>query len=65
MNKHLIKFYKESFLAACKTTGVPVIKPMRATAFQAMLNAGKVTGTGDRELKKHLSSHLGKGFCPT
>jgi hypothetical protein len=30
-----------------------------------MLNAGKVTGTGERELKKHLSSHLGKGFCPT
>jgi hypothetical protein len=65
MNKHLIKFYKDSFLAACKTIGIPVIKPMRATAFQAMLNAGKVTRTGERELKKHLSSHLGKGFCPT
>ncbi len=65
MNKHFIKFYKDSFLATCKTTGVPVIKPMRAKAFQAMLNAGKVTGTGERELKKHLSSHLGKGFCPT
>ncbi len=65
MNKQLIKFYKDSFLAACKTTGVPVIKPMRAMAFQAMLNAGKVTGTGERGLKKHLSSHLGKGFFPT
>jgi hypothetical protein len=38
---------------------------MRTTAFQAVLNAGKVTGTGERELKKHLSFHLGKGFCPT
>jgi hypothetical protein len=65
MNKHLIKFYKDSFHAACKTQGVPVIKPMSATAFQAMLNAGKVTQTRERELKKHLSSHLGKGFCPT
>jgi hypothetical protein len=65
MNKHLIKFYKDSFLAVCKTAGVPVIKVMRTMAFQAMLNVGKVTGTGERELKKHLSSHLGKGFCPT
>ncbi len=24
-----------------------------------------VSGTGKRELKKHLSAHLGKGFCPT
>jgi hypothetical protein len=65
ITKHLIKFYKDSFLAACKTQGVPVIKPMSATGFQAMLTAGKVTGTGERELKKHLSSHLGNGFCPT
>jgi hypothetical protein len=65
MNKHLIKFYKDSFLAVCKTTGVPVIKVMRTMAFQAMLNVRKVIGTGERELKKHLSSHLGKGFCPT
>lgn len=65
MSKHLIKFYNDSFLAACEKEGVPVIKPMTATSFQAMLNAGKVTGTGERELKKHLSSHLGKGFCPT
>ena len=65
ITKHLIRFYKDSFLAACKTQGVPVIKPMSATVFQAMLTAGKVTGTGERELKKHLSSHLGNGFCPT
>jgi hypothetical protein len=30
-----------------------------------MLRAGGVSrGTGKRELKKHLSAHLGKGFCP-
>ena len=38
---------------------------MSATAFQAMLHAGKVSGTGERELKKHLRAHLGQGFCPT
>jgi hypothetical protein len=65
ITNHLIKFYKDLFISTCKTQGVPVIKPMSATQFQAMLHAGKVTGTGERELKKHLSSHLGKGFCPT
>ena len=30
-----------------------------------MLRAGGVSGTGERDLKKHLSAHLGKGFCPT
>ena len=30
-----------------------------------MLHAAGVSGTGERELKKHLSRHLGKGFCPT
>jgi hypothetical protein len=30
-----------------------------------MLCAGRINGTGKRELKKTLSSHLGKGFCPT
>jgi hypothetical protein len=30
-----------------------------------MLHAGKVTGTGEQELKKHLTSHLSQGFCPT
>ena len=38
---------------------------MTATEFQAMMYARKVSGTGERELKKHLSSHLGTGFCPT
>jgi hypothetical protein len=38
---------------------------MGATQFQAMLCAGKVSGTGEKELKKYLSAHLGKGRCPT
>ncbi len=38
---------------------------MSATAFTAMLHAGKVSGTGERELKKHLRAHLGLGFYPT
>jgi hypothetical protein len=46
---HLIKYYRDSFLAACETQRVPVIKPMTATEFQAMLYAGKVSGTGERE----------------
>jgi hypothetical protein len=65
ISKHLITFYKDSFFAACNTQGVLVIKPMTATEFQSMLHAGKVSGTGERELKKHLSTHLGEGFCPT
>jgi hypothetical protein len=47
ITNHIIKFYRDSFLAACKTQGVPVIKPMSATQFQALLHAGKVTGTGE------------------
>jgi hypothetical protein len=38
---------------------------MSVTAFQSMLHAGMVTGTGEQELKKHLTFHLGQGFCPT
>ena len=38
---------------------------MSATAFTAMLQAGKVSGMGERELKKHLRTHLSLGFCPT
>jgi hypothetical protein len=30
-----------------------------------MLSAGRVSGMSKKELKKHLSAHLGKGFCPT
>ena len=65
ITNHLIKLYKDSFLATCQTQSVPVIKSMCATAFQSMLHAENVTGTGERELKKHLISHLGQGFCPT
>jgi len=52
ITKHLIRFYKDSFLAACETQGVPVIKPMSATVFQAMLTAGKVTGTGGKRIEE-------------
>jgi hypothetical protein len=38
---------------------------MSSTQFQAMLSAAKVSGTGERELTKHLSAHLIKGFCLT
>jgi hypothetical protein len=38
---------------------------MSATQYQAMLCAGKVSGIGKKELKKHLSTCLGKGFCST
>jgi hypothetical protein len=38
---------------------------MSATAFSAMLHAEEVSGTGERELKKHIHAHLGIGFCPT
>jgi hypothetical protein len=62
---HLLRFYKDSVLDACETQKVPVCKAMTATQFQAMCTAGGVTGKGERELKKHLSAHLGKGFCPT
>lgn len=62
---HLARFYKDSVLAALETQQIPVCKPMSATEFQAMVTAGKINGTGERELKKHLQAHLGKGFCPT
>ncbi len=64
ITNHIIRYYQDSFLAACEIQRVPVSKPMSATKFQAMLRAGGVSGTGKRELKKHLSAHLGKGFCP-
>ena len=52
-------------MAACETQRIPICKPMSATAFTAMLQARKVSGTGERELKKYLHAHLGLGFCPT
>jgi hypothetical protein len=65
ITNHLIKFYEDSFLAAYQTQGVPLTKPMSATAFQSMLHAGKIARTGEWELKKDLTSHLGQDFCPT
>jgi hypothetical protein len=65
ITNHIIRYYHDSFLTACETQQVPVCKPMRATQFQAMMCAASVSGTGERELKKHLRAHLGKGFCPT
>jgi len=62
---HLLRFYRDSVLAACENQRVPVCKEMSATQFQAMLCAAKVTGAGEKEIKKHLSVHLGKGYCPT
>jgi hypothetical protein len=62
---HLLRFYKDSVLADCKNQKVPICKEMSLTQFQAMLCAIGVSGTGEGELKKHLSAHLGKGFCPT
>jgi hypothetical protein len=61
----LLRFYRDSIIAACETQRVPICKPMSATAFSAMLQAGKISGTGEQELKKYLSSHLGQCFCPT
>ncbi len=52
-------------MAACETQRIPMCKLLSAMAFTAMLQAGKVSGTGERELKKHLCAHLGLGFCPT
>ena len=62
---HLCLFYKNSFLAACETHKVVVCQPMSATAFSSMMCAARISGTGEQEMKKHLSAHLGLGFCPT
>jgi hypothetical protein len=62
---HLLRFYKDSVLAACKNQKVLICKEMSSIQFQVMLCAAGVSGTEERELKKYLSVHLGKGFCPT
>jgi hypothetical protein len=56
---HLCRFYKDSVLAACETQKIAVCEPMSATAFSSMMCAGKISGTGELEVKKHLSAHLG------
>jgi hypothetical protein len=62
---HLLRFYRDSVLAACETQRLPTSKPMTATQFSAMMHAAGVSGRGEREIKKHLKAHLGQGFCPT
>jgi hypothetical protein len=59
------RFYKDSVLVACETQKVLVCKPMSATAFSSMMCAARISGTGEQEMKKHLCTHLGPGFCPT
>ena len=46
ITNHIIRYYNDSFLAACETQRVPVCNPMSATEFQAMISALSVSGTG-------------------
>ena len=62
---HLWRFYKDSVLAACETQRIAVCKPMTATGFAAMMKAAKITGVGEREVRKYLTAKLGPGFCPS
>ncbi len=62
---HLCRFYKDSVLAACETQKIVVCEHMSATAFSSMMCAGKISGTGELEVKKHLCAHLGPAFCRT
>jgi len=39
MTNHIIRYYRDSFLAACEIQGVPISKPMSATKFQATAQA--------------------------
>ncbi len=56
---HLCRFYKPSILKACETQRIPICKPMSATEFTAMMHAGNINGTGEREVMKHLRArHL-------
>ena len=36
ITNHIIRYYRDSFLAACEIQRVPISKPMSATKFQAM-----------------------------
>jgi len=63
ISNHLLRFYRDSVLAACETQRIPVSKPMSATQFSSMMNASGVSGKGKQEIKKHLKAHLGPGFC--
>ncbi len=50
---HIIRFYRDSFIAASENQKVPICKEMSSTQIQAMLSAANVSGTGERELKNH------------
>jgi len=65
ISNHLLRFYRDSILAAYETQRIPVSKPMSATQFSSMMNASGVSDKGKQELKKHLKAHLGPGFCPS
>jgi hypothetical protein len=65
ISNHIIRNYHDSFLVAYESQRVSICKPMTTMQFQGMLSAGGVSGTSKKELKQHLSAHLGKGFCPT
>ena len=65
MANHLLCFYWDSVLAACKTQRLPVSKPMSVMQFSSMMNASEVSGKGEQEIKKRLKAHLGPGFCPS
>ena len=62
---HLIKFYKDSVLAALKKAGMTVAQPMSTTQYVAMLSALGISGRKEEELAKHLRHHLGKSFTPS
>jgi len=38
---------------------------MTATGFAAMMKAAKISGVGEREVRKYLTAELGPGFCPS
>ncbi len=64
ISNHLLRFYRDSVMAACETQKLPVSKPMTATQFSSMMNAARVSGMGEQAIKKHLKAHLRQGFCP-
>ncbi len=64
ISNHIIRNYHDSFLTAYKSQQVSICKPMTTMQFQGMLSAGRVSGMSKKELKMHLSAHLGKGSVP-
>ena len=65
ISNHLLHFYQDSVLAACKTQRIHVSKPLSATQLSSMMNASGVSGKSKQEIKKHLKAYLGPGFCPS